>query len=761
MTKKLMFFILLSVCLAAGAGASADDQSYLYLLNGTTEQSYLHFMNGLVLERRGEYDTALQEYKNTLKLDPSSVYVHKQALNLALRIGKVNEAEKWAEYVVKKDSSSADNWVLYGNVLWAKNNLNGAQKAYEKAAALDPSDPEAVYQLASLWSSRDQDRSISYLKKYLELKPDDAAETYYQMALLYNAKIARDSKNAGSYQQDLDGVKGNLLKSIAEDQYYLQPRYMLANYYEMVNDTAAAVAQYSDLTPMDPKNTELFDHVGELYAGPAVNDPAGAEKYFLKAWELDKTDPTACFWLAVMSEQKQDFKAAASYLEGSAALKNDPSQVLRLAYYYTQAGGYPRAIALLEKAAAKWPDNGEIAYFLALGYDDTGRTSKALAMLGKIVARHPEDAEARMQYAVISERENDMKTAEENFRYLLKKDPSNANVMNYLGYSLADRGMKLQEAEVLISSAVAKEPNNGAFLDSLAWVRYKRGELPGAEEAMKRAIAVLYDDPEVWGHAGDIYAAAGDYAKAWLCWKNSWLLEKPDKRGAQQKRLKEVAKKLDKAELPKLELEYLKAFSPAGQEFSSFAKLEGKLRGKTIKLDAIVHYSPPSDFSLTVLGPLMAPMWKGAVSGGVMDLDTVSLKGIDPSAFNYWASLMLGELKDWFSGDYLAGAAGWDDPCFSGTLDEVCLADSLAWPDKITPNGERGLKLTPENYFLRDLYLFPGDFVFELPHVSLKITLDRDQMRFSGVNTLKLPGAADRPQAPALPAKRPVINDQN
>lgn len=711
MIKKLL-------CLTALLSAAAP------LAAAADKEAYLHFMNGMVQERKGNYDAAMQEYRRTLLLDPESVFVYKQALNLALHIGKVEEAAQWAEFVVQRDSATADNWVLYGNVRWAKGDLEGARAAYERAAELEPDGYEAFYQLASLWSSRNPDKSVGYLEKYVELKPEDAPEAYYQMAVLHNMK------------GDLEKAREKLLKAKAADPYYPQPRYMLANYYETKNDTAAAINEYTELLTLEPNNVEVLDHVGEIYAGPAAGDLPEAEKYFLKAWALDSKDPTACFWLSVISEQRRDFKAASSYLETSAALKDDAALVLRLAYYYTQAGGYDRAIGMLEKAAMKWPDNGEVRYFLALGYDDTGKTPKALELLRALLERSPDNAEARMQLGVICERTGDMDCAERQFRRLLKDKPDNANVMNYLGYSLADRGLKLDEAELLIMGAVAIEPNNGAFLDSMAWVKYRSGKPAEALEAVKRAIAAVPDDAVIWGHAGDILAAAGDNDRAWLAWKYAWLLEKPAKRAAAAAKLDALAAKVG-PRLSALELSYLKSFSPAAHEFSSFAKLEGKLRGKTVKFDAIVHYSPPGEFSLTVMGPLMAPLWKARVSGGVMDLDAISITDIDSATFSYWASLIAGEMKGWFAGDYLA-VDKWKSPCLSGPAREVCLGDELAWPDEIKNKAEGKLSFRPGNYFLKNLYVFPQTMEFKLPFVSLKLTLDRDQMKFNGVNTLKL-----------------------
>jgi tetratricopeptide (TPR) repeat protein len=704
-------------CFSAVSAAAAD------------KEAYLHFMNGMVQERNGNYDTALQEYKRTLLLDPQSVFVYKQALNLALHIGKMEEAAQWADFVVKADSSTSDNWVLYGNVKWARNDVEAAAAAYEKAYALDQANHEALYQLASLWSSKNPDKAVAYLKKYLELRPDDAAEIYYQMAVLYNVK--------GNYPE----MKKSLEKSKAEDSLYVQPRYMLANYYEMKNDTAAALAEYGELMALDNKNLELYNHVGELYASPSVSNLPEAEKYFLKAWALDKSDPTSCFWLSVISEQRKDFSAAASYIEGSAGLKEDASLALRLAYYYTQSGRYEKAITLLEGSLKKWPDNTEVAYFLALGYDDTGKSLKARETLKVLLEKTPENAEARMQYAIISERENDMPAAEAAFRYLLAKKPDNANVLNYLGYALADRGLKLEEAEVLISSAVALEPENGAYLDSLAWVKFKRGNFPGAIAAIKKSMKTVYDDPVIWAHAGAMYEAAGDNAKAWLAWKNSWLLEKPDKRKNAADRLKALEKKIPAARAGELEKTYWSTFSPAGLEFSSFAKVEAKLRGKTVKFDAILHFSPPSDFSLTVMGPLMAPLWKARASGDVMDLDAIAIKDLDSDAFGYWASLMTGELKAWFSGETLANAdfgGGWDLDYAEGGGRRVYLDDDRSFPDKITIAREKKLTMKTSRYFLKNLYLFPDQFDFKLPFVSVKLTLDADQMNFNAVNVLKL-----------------------
>jgi predicted Zn-dependent protease len=93
--------------------------------------------------------------------------------------------------------------------------------------------------------------------------------------------------------------------------------------------------------------------------------------------------------------------------------------------------------------------------------------------------------------------------------------------MNYLGYMFADQNVRLDEAEKLIDKALAAEPNNGAYMDSLGWVYYRMKRLPEAEEQLRRALQKLSRDATVHDHLGDIYFEEGRVRDALLQWQNS------------------------------------------------------------------------------------------------------------------------------------------------------------------------------------------------------------------------------------------------
>jgi tetratricopeptide (TPR) repeat protein len=116
------------------------------------------------------------------------------------------------------------------------------------------------------------------------------------------------------------------------------------------------------------------------------------------------------------------------------------------------------------------------------------------------------------------ERQKKFDQAEVEFKKVLADDPENASALNYLGYMLADRNTRLNEALDMINRALKKEPGNGAYLDSLGWVYFRMNRLPEAEDAIKSALDKMTKDPTVHDHLGDIYMKEGKLKEAITQW---------------------------------------------------------------------------------------------------------------------------------------------------------------------------------------------------------------------------------------------------
>ncbi len=103
-------------------------------------------------------------------------------------------------------------------------------------------------------------------------------------------------------------------------------------------------------------------------------------------------------------------------------------------------------------------------------------------------------------------------------RQLLAAEPANPNALNYLGYLLAVRGEQLDEAIRLVRRALDAEPGNGAYLDSLGWAHFRRGDLDEAEKYLEAAAAKLPRNSEIQDHLGDLHARKGRFAEAIAAW---------------------------------------------------------------------------------------------------------------------------------------------------------------------------------------------------------------------------------------------------
>jgi tetratricopeptide (TPR) repeat protein len=130
---------------------------------------------------------------------------------------------------------------------------------------------------------------------------------------------------------------------------------------------------------------------------------------------------------------------------------------------------------------------------------------------------------------------------------LIAKDPANAAALNYLGYMLADRGEKLNESVDLLKRALAIDPDNGSFLDSIGWAYYKDGKLDLALEHMKRAADQLPANSVVQDHYGDVLAKTGRWEDAIGAWTRA-LAGDGDSidRGDIDKKIRSARQKLSK-----------------------------------------------------------------------------------------------------------------------------------------------------------------------------------------------------------------------
>jgi tetratricopeptide (TPR) repeat protein len=141
---------------------------------------------------------------------------------------------------------------------------------------------------------------------------------------------------------------------------------------------------------------------------------------------------------------------------------------------------------------------------LARAYDDAGRGDRAISVLQSAVAQFPSLIGLTFELGAAFERQSRYAEAEETFRQVIASDPEHTPALNYLGYMLAERGERLDESVALIKRALAIEPDNGSYLDSLGWAYFREGRFDLAEVNLRRAADQMTTNSVVQDHFGDV-----------------------------------------------------------------------------------------------------------------------------------------------------------------------------------------------------------------------------------------------------------------
>lgn len=194
-----------------------------------------------------------------------------------------------------------------------------------------------------------------------------------------------------------------------------------------------------------------------------------------------------------------------------------------------QAGHLEQAIEVLTNLANNYPNLPHAHVSLGDIHQQTEDYTQANAAYDTAlqITEEGSPVEWLLYYrrAVTFERLDQWGAAEADFRQSLALNPDNATVLNYLGYSLVDRGLKYDEALGMIEQAVAARPDSGAITDSLAWVYYKLGRYEDAVAPMERAAELEPNDPILSDHLGDVYWMVDRKVEAHFQWRRALSFE--------------------------------------------------------------------------------------------------------------------------------------------------------------------------------------------------------------------------------------------
>jgi tetratricopeptide (TPR) repeat protein len=472
---------------------------------------------------------AEEAFRKVLKTDPESKAGLANLAELYFQQGEYAEA---ADVLSKIPESDADSQVL-GMLAYAYSQTHDFDKAiatYEKALAQDPDNTDLRRAYAeALLNGGKNDKARQELQKVLKAEPDDDA------SFLRLAQIDRQEGRFDEARQELE--KASTLKP---DN--LEIPYQQALLEDTVGNTDKAIQLLQGLV----KQSERPE--GQYTAGEANNRAIFLERLGLVYREMEKfpqamdcfkqiqalgklQGPRAEFLIAeTLRLEHQPDKAQAQVDAAVQTYPQDQALKILRATMLGERGHVDEAVAALQPLLTKGPGDREIYISIAQIYSQAKRYTEAEQAVHKSLdlTPNPDDQEyALFVLASVYERQKKYDLAEETFKKVLSVNPLNASAANYLGYMLADRGVRLEESVKYIKKALDLEPNNGAYLDSLGWAYYKMNRYDLAEPHLEKAARLIQNDPTIHEHLGDLYLRMGKASMAREEWERA-LKEWPE-----------------------------------------------------------------------------------------------------------------------------------------------------------------------------------------------------------------------------------------
>jgi tetratricopeptide (TPR) repeat protein len=434
-------------------------------------------------------------------------------LNLLLASGRIAELEEPVVELLQSEPTQLGANFLGLTRLFAQHPDKAAMRdLIARLAARYPDLAEAHYTLAVAAAGTQQsDLARAELLRAQELKPDwDAPLLFWGEMFL---QTATGSAN-GQFDAELSG------ETVAQLKAYLQRkpesrevRLQLARVLIATRQYQLARQEFDRLLADNPDTPGIIYPVAMLALQEKDFDTA--RRLFARLLELPFPDQGAVrFFLGQTEEESGNIDPSLAYYKLVQPGAHYFSARQRAAALLVKSNRLDEARALLKETTARTEGEKTALILLEAGLlREAGLHAETHALLDSALQKQPDDLDLLYDTAMAAERVGKLDVMERHLKKLIKLNPENAHAYNALGYSLADRNLRLPEAFTLISKASELAPQDPYIMDSLGWVQYRQGKTRQALKTLELAYSIK-NDPEIAAHIGEVLFRLGRQEEA-------------------------------------------------------------------------------------------------------------------------------------------------------------------------------------------------------------------------------------------------------
>jgi len=523
---------------------------------------------------------AVRELEILEKLTPEDERVYSTLGGIYFELGEIDKAiaayEKYQKY-----SGSDNGYREIARYYAGVNNLDMAVEYLNKGLELQPDSTEGLMMLGNIYLNQGKNREAAEVfKKLFEISSGNAQIMRRLAVTLFEAKDYREA--AGVLEELAKGSRPDRLSQV-----------LLGRSYFELNRYSDAIRLFNEVLSRVPDDMEARFYLGDAYSNIGrYEDAAKIFEDLLRDRENPEAQNNRVLFmerLAGVQLSLKNFEKAIDLYEEIAEINPEARYEWVLLEAFRVGEQYDRGIARGKELLAKNPDDINVNIIYARMLADAGKKRDGAEFLSRLLQSHPneiqvyinlaeiyrqdkrysdaekillrgeeqnnnpEDVERlKFQRAAIYEQQKSYDRAEQLFKELLEKRPDNAMVLNYLGYMLADRGVRLDEAIRYVREALEIDPENGAYLDSLGWAYFRLDDMENAEKYLLEAVGIVPGDPTIHDHLGDLYFRLGQLEKARDYWAEAVRISKdPEEIQRVRRKLNQVEDTLRRKKPPR------------------------------------------------------------------------------------------------------------------------------------------------------------------------------------------------------------------
>lgn len=495
--------------------------------------AYFYFMWGSHAELSGKYAESLQAYQKALLCDPTSEIIKNKIPVLLIKSGQKTEAISYLKKQLQENPSSINERLILATLYLQDEEDTKAISLYEEVLKLEPDREDVLLRMGSIYSQHGENDKAEKLLKHLI---SNNTELYF--AHLYLARIYLNTdRPAEAEEYYLKAMELNWSVDLVHE---------IGSFYKMQRDYKAYVALYEEHTSSAPYDEFSLYALVEGYLQLKMNQQAVDTLVSMRSFaktpytidliiskidisenkkeaaveRLDNllTSPAASearFLLALIYAQKDPEKAL-EYLED---VENDffdfENAIYLQAKLFKTTNQIDQAIASIQARLNSPKDRRPSFYnILSALFQIKEQPEKAIEAMETAVEQFPEDGNIYFEYSLLLEQEKHHAKALEAMEKVIQLQPENPEALNFVGYTWADKNIKLEQALTYLEKAQQLKPESGYIRDSLGWVHYRMGNLELARDHLEAAVQMEDGDPHIYDHLGDVYRDLEQHLKA-------------------------------------------------------------------------------------------------------------------------------------------------------------------------------------------------------------------------------------------------------